>query len=36
MFVGDISNGTIYRFELNENRSAFVLEGARRHSSKYS
>src|ERR671914_2626776 len=28
MFVGDISNGTIYRFELNENRSAFVLEGA--------
>ena len=28
MFVGDIINGTIYRFELNENRSAFVLEGA--------
>jgi aldose sugar dehydrogenase len=28
MFVGDISNGTIYHFELNENRSAFVLEGA--------
>ncbi len=28
MFVGDISNGTIYRLELNENRSAFVLEGA--------
>src|SRR5918992_848677 len=28
MFVGDISNGTIYRFELNENRSEFVLEGA--------
>ncbi|HEX6280707.1 MAG TPA: PQQ-dependent sugar dehydrogenase [Nitrososphaera sp.] len=28
IFVGDISNGTIYRFELNENRSAFVLEGA--------
>jgi aldose sugar dehydrogenase len=28
MFVGDTSNGTIYRFELNENRSAFVLEGA--------
>jgi hypothetical protein len=28
MFVGDISNGAIYRFELNENRSAFVLEGA--------
>jgi glucose/arabinose dehydrogenase len=28
MFVGDISNGTVYRFELNENRSAFVLEGA--------
>ncbi|MDQ4066956.1 MAG: PQQ-dependent sugar dehydrogenase, partial [Thermoproteota archaeon] len=28
MFVGDTSSGTIYRFELNENRSAFVLEGA--------
>jgi glucose/arabinose dehydrogenase len=28
MFVGDTSNGTIYRFELNENRSAFALEGA--------
>jgi glucose/arabinose dehydrogenase len=28
MFVGDMSNGTIYRFELNENRSEFVLEGA--------
>ncbi|HEX2471620.1 MAG TPA: PQQ-dependent sugar dehydrogenase, partial [Nitrososphaera sp.] len=28
ILVGDISNGTIYRFELNENRSAFVLEGA--------
>jgi glucose/arabinose dehydrogenase len=28
MFVGDTSNGTIYRFQLNENRSAFVLEGA--------
>jgi glucose/arabinose dehydrogenase len=28
MFVGDISNGAIYRFELNENRSAFALEGA--------
>ncbi|MDP8889195.1 MAG: PQQ-dependent sugar dehydrogenase [Thermoproteota archaeon] len=28
MFVGDISNGAIYRFELNENRSAFILEGA--------
>jgi glucose/arabinose dehydrogenase len=27
MFVGDISNGAIYRFELNENRSAFALEG---------
>src|SRR5919107_1183690 len=25
MFVGDTSNGTIYRFDLNENRSAFVL-----------
>src|SRR5919112_456447 len=28
MFVGDASNGTIYRFQLNENRSAFVLEDA--------
>ncbi|HJU96258.1 MAG TPA: PQQ-dependent sugar dehydrogenase [Nitrososphaera sp.] len=28
VFVGDTSNGTIYRFQLNENRSAFVLEGA--------
>ena len=28
MFVGDVSNGTIYRFEMNENRSALVLEGA--------
>jgi aldose sugar dehydrogenase len=28
MFVGDINNGAIYRFELNENRSAFALEGA--------
>ena len=28
MFVGDISNGAIYRFELNENRSEFILEGA--------
>ncbi len=28
MFVGDISSGVIYRFELNENRSAFALEGA--------
>jgi aldose sugar dehydrogenase len=28
MFVGDTSNGTIYRFELNENRSEFVFEGA--------
>src|ERR687897_40184 len=28
MFVSDMSNGTIYRFELTENRSAFVLEGA--------
>jgi glucose/arabinose dehydrogenase len=27
MFVGDISNGTIYRFELTENRSALALEG---------
>ncbi len=28
VFVGDTSNGTIYHFQLNENRSAFVLEGA--------
>ena len=28
MFVGDTNDGTIYRFHLNENRSAFVLEGA--------
>jgi hypothetical protein len=28
MFVGDTSNGAIYRFDLNENRSAFVLGGA--------
>jgi glucose/arabinose dehydrogenase/uncharacterized membrane protein YgcG len=28
MFVGDINNGTVYHFELNGNRSAFVLEGA--------
>ena len=28
MFVGDIRSGVIYRFELNENRSAFALEGA--------
>jgi aldose sugar dehydrogenase len=28
MFVGDASNGTIYRFELTENRSALALEGA--------
>ena len=28
MFVGDVSNGTIYHYELNENRSAFALEGA--------
>jgi aldose sugar dehydrogenase len=27
MFVGDASNGTIYRFELTENRSALALEG---------
>ena len=27
IFVGDISNGTIYRFELTENRSALALEG---------
>ena len=28
IFVGDASNGTIYRFELTENRSALALEGA--------
>lgn len=28
MFVGDIINGAIYRFDLNENRSALALEGA--------
>jgi glucose/arabinose dehydrogenase len=28
MFVGDVSNGTIYQFELTENRSALDLEGA--------
>jgi glucose/arabinose dehydrogenase len=28
LFVGDMSNGTIYRFELTENRSALALEGA--------
>jgi hypothetical protein len=28
MFVSDMSNGTIYRFELTENRSALALEGA--------
>jgi glucose/arabinose dehydrogenase len=28
MFVGDVSNGTIYQFELTENRSALALEGA--------
>ncbi|MDQ5876356.1 MAG: PQQ-dependent sugar dehydrogenase, partial [Thermoproteota archaeon] len=27
MFVSDMSNGTIYRFELTENRSALALEG---------
>ena len=27
MFVGDASNGTIYRFELTENRSALALDG---------
>lgn len=27
MFVGDINNGAIYRFDLNENRSELVLEG---------
>jgi aldose sugar dehydrogenase len=28
MFVGDVSNGTIYRFDLSENRSALALEGS--------
>jgi glucose/arabinose dehydrogenase len=28
IFVGDMSNGTIYHFDLNENRSALALEGA--------
>ncbi len=28
MFVGDINNGVIYHFDLNENRSALVLKGA--------
>ncbi|MFL6489004.1 MAG: PQQ-dependent sugar dehydrogenase [Nitrososphaera sp.] len=28
IFVGDISNGTIYHFDLNENRSALALEDA--------
>ena len=28
MFVSDMGNGTIYRFELSENRSALALEGA--------
>jgi glucose/arabinose dehydrogenase len=28
MFVGDLLNGAIYRFDLNENRSALALEGA--------
>jgi len=28
MFVGDINNGAVYRFELNGNRDALVLEGA--------
>ena len=28
MFVSDMSNGTIYRFELTENRSALALGGA--------
>lgn len=28
MFVGDVINGAIYRFDLNKNRSALALEGA--------
>jgi glucose/arabinose dehydrogenase len=28
MFVGDINNGAVYRFDLNENRSALALEGS--------
>jgi len=28
MFVGDINNGALYHFDLNENRSALVLEGS--------
>lgn len=28
IFVGDINNGAIYHFDLNENRSALALEGA--------
>jgi glucose/arabinose dehydrogenase len=28
MFVGDINNGAIYHFDLNENRTALELEGA--------
>jgi glucose/arabinose dehydrogenase len=28
MFVGDINNGAIYHFDLNENRSGLALEGA--------
>jgi aldose sugar dehydrogenase len=28
MFVGDINNGTIYHFDLNQNRSGFMLDGA--------
>jgi aldose sugar dehydrogenase len=28
MFVGDINNGAVYHFDLNENRSALALEGA--------
>jgi glucose/arabinose dehydrogenase len=28
IFVGDMSNGTIYHFDLNENRSSLALEGA--------
>jgi glucose/arabinose dehydrogenase len=27
IFVGDINNGALYHFDLNENRSALVLEG---------
>jgi glucose/arabinose dehydrogenase len=28
LFVGDINNGTLYRFQLNANRTGFVFQGA--------